>query len=785
MEVAVSPKQYKPKERLTQLQSTEALYDAGLYSSALLVVYYEKASYYGTSPVPSDLLAMETTSNTVESEARSRSVETTTDPMTTSRPVSAAEQIPLDSRLDRATIIRDKQARENIKDQLVGMASGIAAMKKKAAILSAAKAAHAANPLSAGLTKAAPATIPDVKLRSIAMKHHVGIVKSRAQHSKRLPGIKNIRSPLMNSSPVTSPASPGTASPEQSIEQYTINTKILHAKACYEAKDYGKAGELISQIPESRWTVEVLLLMIHLYRKRINVKMEEKACLESIAEKQPLAVEAYAQLLRLQVPLAIVLNMIPSDSPEKPWMKLYLQGMDNMYRMKYQAALSDFSVLDGKYPGNTAIKLRMAVCLKWMGKYVRAGFLFAQVRKLDNRVCEDMLHYAVCLKQLFKTKYLFKLGSELLGFNDKHPDAWCVLAVYWDMRGNKDKAFRMVSKLRGQLYLELPVPEPTTAVQSFRKAYTIEKDIATYEGLVNAYILTDRKQEAVAMAREARRLMPDSAHALAIYGTAIYHMSGESNAKEAQDVLQDALCMDPGCVQAAATLVMLHGHQGQYDAAVQILEKQIDHQPPDTVHVKIAEIYTATEKWEEAYMSYGKALSSNPDNERAREGMMQVEKILNGGDEEEDEDSYEGGDDHDDPNSDHGDPQHNWAQGQADEDDILTGDEDHREEYEEAYPPQHNQQPVQHVRGFGYQHSQQQAPARNSQRLLDQFAPQQGQQMHAPVHQAQHLRNTGTPTSGFPVGYPQTPVRPRLPHMFQGHREREYDEVGDSEDIDE
>lgn len=52
--------------------------------------------------------------------------------------------------------------------------------------------------------------------------------------------------------------------------------------------------------------------------------------------KQPLAVEAYVQLLRLQVPLAIVLNMIPSDSPEKPWMKTYLQGMDNMYRMKYQ-----------------------------------------------------------------------------------------------------------------------------------------------------------------------------------------------------------------------------------------------------------------------------------------------------------------------------------------------------------------------------------------------------------------------------------------------------------------
>ncbi|KAF9957077.1 Anaphase-promoting complex subunit 7 [Mortierella alpina] len=853
MEAAVSPRQYKAKERQAQLQSTEALYDAGLYKSALLVtgiqlstvkkdegwfhsrallryaqslsrlqehhrstIFYEKASYYGTSPVPSDLLVTETAFNAGEPSTKSQGSEVTAEPKATvSRPVSVTEQMLIDARLDRATVTKDRQARENIKDQLIGLASGIAAMKKKAAILSAAKATQAANPISAGLTKAAPATIPDVKLRSTAMKHHVGNVKSRAQHLKRLSANKEFRSPSISSSPLTSPASPGTVTAEQSVEQYAIDTKILHARACFEAKDYGRAGELvkylwiklifrgheghlpttnvisdrekISQIPESKWTVEVLLLMTQLYRQRVILKMEEKACWESIAEKQPLAVEAYEQLLRLQVPLAIVLNMIPSDSPEKPWLKTYLQGMDSIYRMKYQAALSDFSALDGKYPGNTAIKLRMAICLKWMGKYVRAGFLYAQVRHLDSRVCDDMFHYGVCLKQLSKMKYLNRLASELLGFNDKHPDAWCVLAMYWDMKGNKNKAFQMVSKalqlrpdhcgalqLRGQLYLELPVPEPAVAVQSFRKAYSIEKDIATYEGLVNAYILTERKQEAVAMAREAKRLMPDSAHALAIYGTAIYHMTGESNAKEARDILQEALRMDPGCVQAAATLVMLHGHQGHYDAAVQILEEQIDHQPPDTVHVKIAEIYTATERWEEAYMSYGKALSSNPDNERAREGMMHVEKILNGGDEEEDEDSYEGGDDHDDLNSDPGDQQHNWTQGHVDEDDILTGDEDHREDYDESYPPQQNQQSTQHTRGFGYQHSQQQAPVRNPQRMLDQYA-------QPPVHQTPNLRNANTPAPGFSVGHPQTPSRSRFPTTFQGHREREYDEAGDSE----
>lgn len=51
---------------------------------------------------------------------------------------------------------------------------------------------------------------------------------------------------------------------------------------------------------------------------------------------QPLAIEAYIQLLRAQVPLAIVLNMIPSNSPDKTWMKTYLQGIDRFLRLSYQ-----------------------------------------------------------------------------------------------------------------------------------------------------------------------------------------------------------------------------------------------------------------------------------------------------------------------------------------------------------------------------------------------------------------------------------------------------------------
>ncbi|KAG0200892.1 Anaphase-promoting complex subunit 7 [Mortierella sp. GBA30] len=843
METAEDSKHYTPKERQAQLQNTEILYDAGLHNSVLLITgihlstvrkeegwfhsrallryaqclsklqehqrstaYYEEASYHGTSPIPSDLLKTENTQDQEYQGTRTMDNGASTEKSASARPLTTAEQMLLEAKLDRATTSRERQARENVKDQLVGLASSIAAIQKKAAILSAAKATQAANPLSTGLTKTAPVAIPDVKLRSTTMKRHVGSVKSQAQSLKRLSAAKDTKlGPRTTPRSVALPPASGSANvgsypSDKSVEQYTLEAKILHARACCESKEYWKAGDLISHIPENKWTVEVFLLMIQLIRNRVVVKLTEKACWESIAEIQPLAIEAYIQLLRLQVPLAIVLNMIPSESPEKHWMKTYLQGMDNIYRMRYQGALSDFSTLDEKYPRNTNIKLRMAVCLRWMGKYVRAGLLFAQVRKLDTRICDDMFHYGVCLKHLSKMKYINKLANDLMNTNDKHPDAWCVLALYWDMKGSKEKALQIAMKalqlrpdhcgalqLRGQLYLELPPPSPAPAIQAFREAYMIEKDIATYEGLVNAYILMGRQQEAVGMAMEVKTLMPESAHALAIYGSAIYHRGGENNTKEAQDALQEALRMDPGCVQAACGLVMIYGHLGQYDDAIQMLvltypmvymsislEKQIDHQPPDTVHVNIAELYTATEKWEDAYKSYREAISCNPDNERAKEGMAHAEKIINGGDDEEDEDSFDAGDDHDDMNSDL-DLALNRAHSHIDEDDILTGDEGQGEDYGDHYHPHHQQTPYQRARGFEYQ----QTPVGNPQRPPDHahYAPVRLNHRQAP----QQYRSQPAPHI-HAAGYPPSPSRPRSPNPFRAQREREYEEVADSED---
>ncbi|KAG0252206.1 Anaphase-promoting complex subunit 7 [Mortierella polycephala] len=762
--------------------------------------FYKKAAYYESSPVPEDLL-MALLPGGVNEAGMAVDLQSTE-----SQPLSTIASRIVESRLDTATAAKRRQDRDQLKDEVRRKLSSLAATKKKSVMASAAKAAQRNKSVSsAGLTDTSPNLIPPVVPQSTTMKGHL-ISLSSDDTSKST-------AKFIGESSVAGSASIDLSSLEHPNRQDLVDTKIDFAQSCIYAKNYVEAGAVIGQIPENKRTVKVYLMLIQLCRNRVVI-LPEKVCWECIAEIHPLAIEAYVQLLRLQVPLAIVLNMIPSDSSEKQWMKTYLQGMDSYFRMKYQAALSDFSVLDEKYPENTDIKLHMAICLRWMNRTIKACFIYSQVRKLDTRIADDMYHYASCLKQLSKTMYLNKLARDLMTFNDNHPDTWCVQALYWEMKGDKGKALQMVSRalqlkpdhcgalqLRGQLYLD---STPQNALQSFREAHGIEKDILTFEGLVDAYISLDRHMEAVLTAKEAKRLMPDSANALAIYGSAIYH-AGSTDTKEVQDTLLEALRMDPACILAASSLVIVYGHQDQYEDAIQVLDQQLDYQPPDVIHLRKAEIYTTLERWEEAHASYLSAMSANPNNIQAKEGMANVEKILSGGDDEIDEEELEMEDEQDiqDMGSDLDHRGH--AGGQIDEEDILTGEEDQGTEYDEHHSlrhhsdhelhsfqtPHHQQQqyrqyhndtaPPSRVRGLG------QTPRTPTRNLHSTAVQSQSLLSRLQSHQV-HRQAVSVP--GFGMAYPQTPtasgssaiqtnITSRHQTSYIPEREREYDEYED------
>ncbi|KAF9359691.1 Anaphase-promoting complex subunit 7 [Mortierella sp. NVP85] len=789
---AGSSRRFTSLERLSQLQTTEVLFNEGLYTSALLItsihlctigpgeqwfegkaferyarcltrlkqnkrslIYYKKYSYLKGSPRPSDFKAAMEQSMKGKAVLKTEVVEEALSSSPKAQGPSAVEAMLAERGLDRATMEKQKLERDQLLGRAMQSTTKMALQKRNAAIALAAKKSLRSTPVKAGLTGVASSSIPPVVPQSETIRRHLA---SRADNTE-------------NDSKVKARSTEEIMASLQKQQQ--DGSDMDFAQSCFEVDDLDEASETLANIPESRKTVKMYLFLVHLARRKVDV-LSEKACWEWIAEMQPLAIEAYVQLLRAQVPLAIVLNMIPSSSPEKPWMRTYLQGVDRFLKMNYHDALADFAALNESYPNNVDINLRIALCLKWMGKTAKSCFVFSWARRLDAHILDDMYHYGVCLKRQSKILALNKLASDLLRSNDQHPDAWCVQALYWDAIGDREKAMRAALRasqlnpdhcgalqLRGQLSMG---SNPLEAMNLFREAYRIDKDLVTYE-------------EALELAREAKRLMPESAHALAIYGMAVYHL-GDTGTKEALSALQEALRMDPGCVEAASHLVTIYAAKGQTQDAIEILDQQIDYQPVDGVHIKKAEIYTATEQWEKALSSYRSALSANPYNTLAKVEMARVEKILSGCDEDEDDEAESDNPDEQDNEAMDADPdQHANLSGNMDDGSVHNGETEYVDEFEPTSP---HDPFIQRSRTNG-------SAVDGHFELTPPPAPQQQHPPPTPQLPPRHIaqgslvgsiRNSPTLSSRL-----QMPARPSTTRISQ--RERELDEFEDGEEMDE
>ncbi|KAG0295411.1 Anaphase-promoting complex subunit 7 [Linnemannia gamsii] len=875
---------YTSQERLTQLRVAESLYDAGLYKSALLITgihlctvrkdekwfetnalyryasslskleehqraseYFRRASYYEDISVPLDLLRTRPSttsgSGTAPSADATTGSETATTAATTiaSRPVSRGMELfnAMHAKKDD-DLSKARESRGQFMDTFIATArSSIAKPNLQE---------------SAKPTKTALPSIPPVKFISATMSKQPSSQDSDEGHVRKkqhLSADHPLTVPLRSSG--KAPSTAGSVAPITGISREPLlqdlnDLRMDYALSCYKSREYPRAKELLLQIPEDKRTVRTYLLLIQLQQKKANLQIREDSYWSEIAKLQPLALEAYVHMLRAGTPLFFVSNMIPKDSPENEWMRMYLHGLDSYFHMRYEAAHQTFTTLDEMFPHNSDIKIRLALCLRWMGKPVRACLMFSQVRKQDPYVTDDLYHYAECLKELYNAKYINKLAGDLLNISDKHPDTWCVQALYWNMKGERDRALQLISRslelrpdhcgalqLRGLIYLE---SSPVRALGSFREASKTEKDFVTYEGMVKAYILLERHLEACKEAEEAKVRMPGSAQALALYGTALYHAANDEVAQDAQDQVKEALRIDPSCKLAAHTLLLIYESQRRFVEAIELLDQQIDHQPPDEIHVKKAEIYTTMERWEEALSSYERARRSIV----ANEGIANVEKILSGGDDElEDEQDLDDELDIDEMDV-HQDDSPRLREQQLDEDDILTGEEDH-EEYDDdrghrmqspQFTPHQSQRNrslfaarartlAQQPQEEQLHNRQQPMPAQTpnlNNRILDTslFTPRQGQQQSvSPPQQQQqlqhqlqrlqqeqrhhrhqqhqeqqqqryaHRQQDNLPSSS---GYPQTPSRTSFSQTSQAahhrglisQREREYDEQDDRDD---
>ena len=275
---------------------------------------------------------------------------------------------------------------------------------------------------------------------------------------------------------------------------------------------------------------------------------------------------------------------------------------------------------------------------------------------------------------------LGQLSADLLDVDSNKPEPWVCLSLYHLARDKTEKAIAFVDKaisindqhqyahyLRGSILIGT---RPDHAVVSFFRANDLQHDVPTYEGLVESYLAAGKFKEAICTAKEAISRSPRDARAITLVGLALSQappsQQNEEGKERAKKALKRAMSLDPGAPRPLFALVDLHAAEGSYDTCVKLLKDAIEGRKAndmsdsispaaashtvnwnkehcDVLHSKLGEIYTHNEDFTDALECYHVALSLNPRNGLAAQGLERLEKIMRGvdPDEEMDEDGEE------------------------------------------------------------------------------------------------------------------------------------------------
>ncbi|XP_039163717.1 anaphase-promoting complex subunit 7-like [Eucalyptus grandis] len=169
---------------------------------------------------------------------------------------------------------------------------------------------------------------------------------------------------------------------------------------------------------------------------------------------------------------------------------------------------------------------------------------------------------------------------------------------------------------------------PEAAVVAFRGARELRPDLRSYQGLVCSYLACSKVKEALYTAREAMKAMPQSARALKLVGDV--HARNPGGREKAKKFYESALRLEPGYLGAALALAELHVIEGRNGDAVSLLERYLEDWADDRLHVKLAQVFSATNMLEDALAHYQPALRINSQNEAAKKGLDRLERQMKG-----------------------------------------------------------------------------------------------------------------------------------------------------------
>lgn len=441
------------------------------------------------------------------------------------------------------------------------------------------------------------------------------------------------------------------SSSPSSVNISTINENEVKFKiaSCHAALNENKAAiSEMEGIPSKVRNLPMHLMMGKLYRNTRHTRAAA-ACYKECLRHCPYILEAITALAELGASPKEIISLFPqtpsrsgrtlSDHAESTrWLQRYVEAQCCVAANDYKGGLEIFADLLQRFPNNMHLLLEIAKVEAILGKNDEAIMNFEKARSLDPYIVTYMDEYAILLKNKSDYAKLNKLVHDLLNVDSTRPEVFVALSVLWQRKDERgaltyaEKSIQIDERhvagyiVKGNLLLSLNRPDAAAA--AFRSAQELKPDLRSYQGLVHSYLAISKVKEALYIAREAMKTMPQSAKALKLVGDV--HAKSSSGREKAKKFYESALRLEPGYLGAALALAELHVVEGRNGDAVSLLERYLKDWADDSLHVKLAQVFAATNMLQEALSHYQAALRINPQNEAAKKGLERLEKQMKG-----------------------------------------------------------------------------------------------------------------------------------------------------------
>ncbi|XP_020885792.1 anaphase-promoting complex subunit 7 isoform X2 [Arabidopsis lyrata subsp. lyrata] len=298
------------------------------------------------------------------------------------------------------------------------------------------------------------------------------------------------------------------------------------------------------------------------------------------------------------------------------WLQRYVEAQCCVASHAYKGALELFAELLQRFPNNLHLLTETAKVEAIIGKNDEAIMRFEKVRSIDPYTTTSMDEYAMLLQIKCDYSRLNKLVHDLLSIDHTRAEVFVALSVLWERKDARtalsyaEKSIRVDERhipgyiMKGNLLLQAKRPE--AAAIAFRAAQNLRSDLRSYQGLVHSYLAFGKTKEALYTAREAMNAMPQSAKALKLVGDV--HASTSSGREKAKKFYESGLRLEPGYLGAALALAELHLMEGRNGDAVSLLERYLKDWADDSLHVKLAQVFAATNMLQDSLSHYQAAL---------------------------------------------------------------------------------------------------------------------------------------------------------------------------------